>query len=323
VSDEIATLRFSTTQFPERDRVEAFRETFGRAIMRLDIDPLPGHPFEIDFTVRSFAGFSVASGWWSPTRNTHSTTMLDDDDVILCCTPRGHGTLSQIGRDVTIRNGEATLTSNGSTGIFYGHESSQLVTLRFLRALLSTLAGDIDAALVKPIPSGDPTLNLMLRYAGIVSDGESLASPGLRRAVATHMHDLAAILIGATADGAAEAASRGLRAARLSAIYREFERSFADPNLSLTALARHLSVTPRYVQRLLAEAGTSFSNELTRRRLTRARDMLISPQFLRLSVTDIALECGFTSVAHFHRMFRREFDETPGDVRAAASSRTS
>jgi AraC-like DNA-binding protein len=235
--------------------------------------------------------------------------------VILCCAPQGHGTLSQIGREVTIRNGEATLTSNGSTGVFLGHELSQLVTLRFNRPMLSKLAGDVDAALLRPIPHGDPTLNLMLRYAGIVNDDEALASPELRRAVATHMHDLAALLIGATADGAAEAARRGLRAARLVAIYREFERSVVDPDFSLTALAGRMSVTPRYVQRLLAEAGMSFSNELTKRRLTLARDMLISPQFLRLTVTEVALECGFTSVAHFHRMFRREFDETPGDIR--------
>jgi AraC-like DNA-binding protein len=284
--------------------------------MRLDIDPLAGHPFEIDFTVRGFADFSFASGWWSPTRNTHGTSMLDDDDVILCCALQGHGTLSQIGREVTIRNGEATLTSNGSAGVFLGHEPSQLVTLRFNRRMLSTLAGDVDAALLRPIPHGHPTLTLMRRYAEIVNDDEALSSPELRRAIATHMHDLAALLIGATADGAAEAASRGLRAARLSAIYREFERSVVDPDFSLTALAGRMSVTPRYVQRLLAEAGTSFSDELTKRRLTRARDMLISPRFLRLSVTEVALECGFTSVAHFHRMFRRAFDETPGDLRA-------
>lgn len=313
-------LRFSTAQFAKDDRVEAFRETFGRAIMRLDIDPLPGHSLEIDFVVRAFAGFSFASGWWSPTRNSHGASMLEDDDVILCCTPHGHGTLSQIGREVTIRNGEATLTSNGSTGVFLGHEHSHLVTLRFNRQMLATLAGDVDAALLRPIPRGHPTLNLMLRYAAIMNDDTALATPELRRAMAGHMHDLAGLLIGPNRDGAAAAANRGLRAARLSAIYQELERSVVDPNFSLTALARRLSVTPRYVQQLLAEAGTSFSDELTEKRLKRARDMLISPQFLRLSITEVAMDCGFASVSHFHRMFRRAFNETPGDVRARALS---
>jgi AraC-like DNA-binding protein len=323
VGDKITTLRFSTAQFADGDCVEAFRETFGRAIMRLDIEPLPGHPFEVDVTVRGFAGFSLASGWLSPTRNTHSTSMIEDDDVILCCAPQGHGTLRQIGREVTLRNGEATLTSNGSAGVFLGHEPSYLVNLRFKRAMLSAMASDVDAALIRPIPRHDPTLGLMLRYAAIVNDDEALATPELCRAVATHMHDLAALLIGPTRDGAAEAANRGLRAARLRAIYREFERSVVEPDFSLTVLAGRLSVTPRYVQRLLAGAGTSFSEELIHRRLRRARHMLISARHAHLNVTEIALECGFSSVAHFHRMFRREFDQTPGDVRTIALGKTS
>jgi AraC-like DNA-binding protein len=319
--DHVTTLRLLSATFTGPDRIEEFRETYGRAVMRLDIEPLPGHSLDLDFVVRGFAGISIASGRLSPTRNTHTAAMISDDDLVLVCATKGHGTLRQIGREVTIGNGEATLISNGSTGVFLGHEPSYLCNLRLNRAKLSLLVDDIDAALVRPIPRHDQTLRLMMHYTAILNDDEALATPELRRLIATHMHDLAALLLGPTRDGGAEARNRGLRAARLTAIYREFERCVAEPDFSLPVLASRLAITPRYVQRLLAEAGTSFGDELTRRRLRRAREMLASLNCLHLNMTDIALECGFSSVSHFHRMFRRHFEETPGDVRAEALRR--
>ncbi len=73
--------------------MEAFRETYGRQFMQLEIDPHPDHPFELDFIVRGFPGFGIASGTLSPTRNTHTAEMIDNDDVVLIFTPRGCGTL--------------------------------------------------------------------------------------------------------------------------------------------------------------------------------------------------------------------------------------
>jgi len=54
---------------------------------------------------------------------------------------------------------------------------------------------------------------------------------------------------------------RGLRAGRSATIMRELDRSFMDSGFSLAVLARRLAVTPRYVQALLAEVETSFTDE--------------------------------------------------------------
>ena len=78
--DEVVTQRISSEAFSGPDRIEAFREIYGRQMMKLEIEPLPGHPFELDFLVQGFADFGFASGWLTPTRNTHSADMLEDDD---------------------------------------------------------------------------------------------------------------------------------------------------------------------------------------------------------------------------------------------------
>src|ERR1700685_113610 len=99
------------------------------------------------------------------------------------------------------------------------------------------------------------------------------------------------------------------------AIAHFIDRGFADPDFSLTALSRRLGVTPRHIQRLLAEHQTSFVDEVMARRLRRARNMLTSQRYAHLSIVAIAHECGFSTVSHFHRAFRHHFGTTPGDMR--------
>src|SRR4051812_30553651 len=86
--DEITTLRVSSADFSDRDRVEAFRETFGRAIMRADIDPLPGHPLDVDMILRALPGLGIATGRISPTLNKHPSSLIDNE----CWWSRGKGT---------------------------------------------------------------------------------------------------------------------------------------------------------------------------------------------------------------------------------------
>jgi AraC-like DNA-binding protein len=70
-------------------------------------------------------------------------------------------------------------------------------------------------------------------------------------------------------------------------------------------------VTPRYVQLLLEEQGTTFSELATERRLDAARMMLRSPRFSGWSIAGIAFEAGFRDLSHFNRRFRRRFGVTP------------
>jgi AraC-like DNA-binding protein len=118
-----------------------------------------------------------------------------------------------------------------------------------------------------------------------------------------------------------EAAQGGGRAARLAHIRREIDRGFAEPGFALPVLAQRVGASPRHVQRLLDSEGTSFVTEVTERRLRRAMELLRSPQHRHLSVLDIAYECGFGTVTHFHRLFRSHCNATPGDWRQGGGGR--
>jgi hypothetical protein len=140
-------LRLVSAKHAGPDSIEAFRENYGRALMKLEIDPLPGFEFELDFQVCGIPGFAMAWGRLSPTRNRHTAAMIEDDDVVLVYAPSGRGTLRQSGRETSIENGEAVLVSNGEVGEFLGDIPSLLCNFRLDRATLSSLAVDIDDTL--------------------------------------------------------------------------------------------------------------------------------------------------------------------------------
>src|SRR3954447_8258395 len=79
-----APKRFSTDDVPERDRLARWREEFGRAMVRVDIEPFnPDLPFRTEATLRTLPG--VRTGLWHGTAARYDRTPAmasqGDDEV--------------------------------------------------------------------------------------------------------------------------------------------------------------------------------------------------------------------------------------------------
>jgi AraC-like DNA-binding protein len=81
-------------------------------------------------------------------------------------------------------------------------------------------------------------------------------------------------------------------------------------------LCRRLQLSRRELQRALAARDTTFRALLLRAMMSRAMELLRS----QLSVTEIALELGYSDPAHFTRAFVRRFGESPRAWRERAVS---
>jgi AraC-like DNA-binding protein len=113
-------------------------------------------------------------------------------------------------------------------------------------------------------------------------------------------------------------APRGLKAARLHAIKRDVLANLSESGLSLAAVAARHNISPRYVGRLFEQEGITFSEFLLSARLESAHLMLTGVQFNGRTIASIACSAGFGDLSYFNRAFRRRFQTTPSDVRAAA-----
>jgi AraC-like DNA-binding protein len=74
----------------------------------------------------------------------------------------------------------------------------------------------------------------------------------------------------------------------------------------------------RYLHKVLAQAGTTYSQLLCRIRLERAAQMLSDRRFNELPVAEIAWRSGFQDPGHFSKRFRGAFGRTPGSFRTSA-----
>jgi AraC-like DNA-binding protein len=78
-----------------------------------------------------------------------------------------------------------------------------------------------------------------------------------------------------------------------------------------------LGMSPRTLQRRLAEAGTGYARLLTQARFGMAVHLLATP---RVKCVDIALELGYSDHAHFTRAFRQWTGTAPREFRRRTAS---
>jgi AraC-like DNA-binding protein len=281
----------------------------------MKMEPLRGQPLRVDLLVRSLPGFALATGSASPMRNRHTAELVDNDDVVLVVIAEGTGELEQHGRTVEVKDGDAVLTTNGAPADFSSLSPIRVINYRLSRELLRPRVGDLDDLVARPIAKNNPVLRLLAGYASVLSDHAELATAELRHAVSTHMHELAALLLG----GRPEVHfPDSVRAARLVAIKRDVMARLGDRSLSLTALASRHGITPRYVNMLFEREGTTFTAFVIEQRLARVYEMLADPRYLTHKISAISHDCGFHDLSWFHRTFRRRFGATPSDIREAA-----
>jgi len=88
-----------------------------------------------------------------------------------------------------------------------------------------------------------------------------------------------------------------------------------DPALSLSDTAAALGISPRYVNDLLSQEGTSFRRFVLMERLAQCQRDLSSPVLAHRHVSEIALAWGFNDLSHFGRVFREHFGMSPRDFR--------
>lgn len=169
------------------------------------------------------------------------------------------------------------------------------------------------------VPAGSEAIRLLVTYArAIAEEQQSLDTPELQRLVATHIHDLSAVALGATREGHAIAKGRGIRAARLRAIISDTTANLGDCEMTVAAVVQRQQVTPRYLHKLFDGEELSFSSFVLTQRLSRAHRMLCDPRFGDRSISSVAFDVGFSDLSYFNRTFRRRYNATPTDIRHSA-----
>jgi AraC-like DNA-binding protein len=314
----VATFRFSTDDFPERERLTAWRELFGRTVCNLDIEPMAADRFRSDSTIYALPGLGVLAGSCSGVHLSHSKNLIVDDDLSFMSGSMPNWTASQLGRNAVLGPGDGVLMTNAEVGSMLLPETAQFTTFKVPVKAIAPFVHDVGALIARRVPHKSEPLRLLVGYLRVLQEGGALQTAELQGLAVTHVYDLFALVLGATREAAEIANGRGVPAARLQAIKMDLTANLRRAELSINAVAARHGVTPRYVQRLFETEGMTFSEFLLGQRLVLAYHMLTGPRFADQTIGAIAFAVGFNDLSYFNRTFRRRFDATPSDVRAAA-----
>jgi AraC-like DNA-binding protein len=319
--DSSATVRFSTADLPENMRVATWREQYAHTVLRADIQHDDDASFEATVASRALPGLKLMAGRFTAARLLRTREMTGDgnDDLYLFVNRTGDVTVSARGRDVTLGENDALLISSGEAAVLDRRTLGESITTRIPYAMLSPMVVDVDDAIMRRMPSNTAALKLLTGYANaLLGEDHAMTTPAHRHRVATHVHDLAALTLGATLEAADVATNRGVAAARLRAAKIYTIENISSREISVGGVALYLGVTQRYLQRLFEVDGTTFSAFLLGQRLARAHRMLSEPQSVQRPVGIIAYDVGFGDLSYFNRCFRRLYGATPKDIREVA-----
>lgn len=97
------------------------------------------------------------------------------------------------------------------------------------------------------------------------------------------------------------------------------DRMLADPSLSPATIADAHFISTRHLHAVFAEHSITVAGWIRERRLEHIRRDLADAQLLELPIATIAARWGLVNPAHFSRLFRTTFGQSPTEYRLATA----
>lgn len=310
----------STASVPERERLPMWRELFGQAMVRLDIEPMGSTPFNAEGILCVLPGASYASVTASPVQVARTPRLIAADPVemLYLITADAPLEVRQGGREHSLAPGDSIFVRGGDASSIAGRTRSRFTNIAVPIDELRSLNVEADDLAMRVVPRHSELLGLLHAYVDILRRRADVAESAAGPLVAGHVRDLIGALAATGVAGAAHRERSGVKAARLRGIKAQIARRLYDPQLDIEGVARRCGISPRYIRRLFQEEGSSFSAHVLDQRLDRAYRLLLHPGQRPTTIAATAYACGFGDLSYFNRTFRRRFGMTPSDLRGGA-----
>lgn len=225
----------------------------------------------------------------------------------------GHATIKLDGRSIAIGPGDVVLCDGAAPHCYeFDDGNEHICVILSKKALVSRArrrSPSVDDFINHRVPADHSAAALMRGYAiGLFEQSET----------ADDMH-LAARVLG---DAIISCYSAELEASQRGEDPWDCVERFVSSNLEEPALrpgyiCHHLNLTPRSLQNLFREKGTSCHRFIANARLEEVCRRLSNPE-MDDSITDIAYDVGFDDLSYFSRSFRRKYGQSARDYRRVA-----
>jgi len=306
---------YSTTSY--KDQPHTFTlYTLNTELFSVDVDPLDMATYHAEAEVAALGSLTLAridstgaivsrknEEFLNPDFKRYSFILVLDGDVIIS----HHLGMSEL------KAGQFILIDNSHPRSMFVPNKLSLLLVSIPRVVLSRYLSDpqqYEALMLNtdhPPSSPDNPL-----FGVILSSWEKLKNGSLREFAPVLSDTLLRRISEAYAGHVHHQSNRRTR--RITQAKDLIEEQLCNPELTVEAIAEGMGVSSRYLRALFTKSE-KISHYILRRRLEECARLLADPQLQHLSITAIAFRCGFNSMAHFSRTFKKAYSVTPRDYR--------
>jgi AraC-like DNA-binding protein len=322
-SRDLRPLSISTEDVPPAQRASHWQAALARVYLAMSIDVPPARPLHASLEAHQLhdlvlirASMTAHSG-----RSRRQIALTPEDErCLLLIALDGSIELSHARREITLRRNDMALIDLSEAFDYRVPDAALVLALNLPRQAVAERLPQSARFAATLVPAGRPMQPITLSYFKNLfhATGAAALHPPTSLRIAGHAVDLLGIALADVIES--RPSPSPYRAALLRRIKDFIEAQLHEPLLGVQAVAAKYRISARYLAMLFREDGTTFSDFLRLRRLERCRRQLEGLGGERRPIGEIALAAGFTSQAHFSRLFRATYQKTPRQYRSAFES---
>lgn len=297
-----------------------YREAICQAFMKLTPEPAAaaGFPASVEHVRLGDAAINRVSFPEHVVRRSAADIAASDRSCFyLNLKLAGRCRILQGNREISLSPGQVGIFDSDRQFALLHDRGPQLKVASFwvpAEALRERLPASFDVAAARV--SDDPFVgHLIVETARTLSDGALRMTEDEGVRLFRALIELVAVSLSRRSRaGAAE--SERLADATTLALKRAIHRRLREPGLAVADIADAVGISERYVHKLLARSGASFTDYVIDHRLDGAARDLRNPAMADRAIGTLAFDWGFSDLSHFSRRFKQRFGCRPRDWRA-------
>ena len=299
----------------------AFRAAASSSFVPLNITALTRAAASRPFTARLRSAGSEGIGFTEVTAGAHVVERSPEqiaeggsDFYKVGLLLRGSGMLTQDNRDVVLQRGDLVVYDTGRPYTLVFDEDVSNFVMMIPKDRLDLPAPLMDQLTAMSLASGSSLSNIVSPYLAQLASHLDRVSGSIGAKLARHSVDLVGTLFASVLDLDHEA--QDPRQVLMRSIREYIELHLGAPDLGPGPIAAAHYISTRHLQGLFHEQNTTVSTWIRTRRLDRCREDLLDPVHRTRPIAAIAARWGFIDAAHFSRIFKAHFGESPSELRA-------
>lgn len=307
--------RYSTADFAPHERLEWLCEVIGREYANVDITP-PRNGLFNEMTIYPWQALRLSvirSAEITLQRLPREPDLISQDAYFAVINLSGDYRLQQNGREVFLRPGDMALYDATLPHHIHCPRPFSKLLVSIPRPLLRERLAGVEHCTALPIPGrlgiGQVAADFIRSAAGQIGQLDA----GQFLALSEHALDLLILALAAVRPTNINLSrSRTMTLSRVKAF---IEQQLADADLNPAKISVGTGLSPRYLNRLFQDDGTSLMRYVFKRRLEHCHQDMQNPAHTGHRIADIAFRWGFNDLSHFSRIFRQQFGCSPTEYR--------